>query len=192
MTPSTPRLGRPVDATIDREVIDEVLLQLRTTGYPSITMEGIAKSTKRARASLYRRWPSKRHLIAYSIVTTLGAHPSPDSGSLRADLIAAVQTLTVGFKGSLGAAMAGLLGEMVDDAVLARVIRKEVLAKRRLSIRAALKRGIARGEMRPAQDLEVLIDMLTAPFYFRALFGHAKISAAMIERVVDTLLRGVG
>jgi AcrR family transcriptional regulator len=191
MMQAVARLGRPVDAGIDREVVDEVLQQLRTKGYPSITMEGLARATHRARASLYRRWPSKRHLIAYAIVTTLGAEPSPDSGSLRSDLIAAVQTLSVGFRGSLGAAVAGLVGDMVDDAALARVIRKEVLAKRRRSIRAAFKRGIERHEIRPAIDLDVAIDMLTAPFYFRALFGHAKISESIIESVVDTLLRGL-
>jgi len=87
--------------------------------------------------------------------------------------------------------MAGLVGDMVDDAALARVIRKEVLAKRRRSIRAAFKRGIERREIRPAIDLDVAIDMLTAPFYFRALFGHAKISENLINRVVDTLLRGM-
>ena len=87
--------------------------------------------------------------------------------------------------------MAGLVGDMVDDAALARVIRKEVLAKRRRSIRAAFKRGIKRREIRPTIDLDVAIDMLTAPFYFRALFGHAKISETMINRVVDTLLRGM-
>ncbi len=87
--------------------------------------------------------------------------------------------------------MAGLVGDMVDDAALARVIRKEVLAKRRRSIRAAFKRGIERQEIRSAIDLDVAIDMLTAPFYFRALFGHAKISETMIERVVDTLLNGI-
>jgi len=87
--------------------------------------------------------------------------------------------------------VAGLVGDMVDDAALARVIRKEVLAKRRRSIRAAFKRGIKRREIRPTIDLDVAIDMLTAPFYFRALFGHAKISETMINRVVDTLLRGM-
>jgi AcrR family transcriptional regulator len=191
MTKAAARLGRPVDAGIDREVVDEVLLQLRSTGYPSITMEGIARATHRARASLYRRWPSKRHLVAYAIVSRLGAEPSPDSGSLRSDLVATVLSLTVGFRGSLGAAMAGLVGDMVDDAALARVIRKEVLAKRRRSIRAAFKRGLERGEIRRSIDLDVAIDMLTAPFYFRVLFGHAAISETMIERVVDTLLRGM-
>ena len=190
MTTHNTRLGRPVDSSIDRAVVDTVLLELRRFGYRSITMENIARKIGRARASLYRRWPSKRHLVAYAIVTQLGANPSPNTGSLRRDLLATVQTLITGFQGALGPALAGLVGEMADDPVLARTIRKEVLAKRRSSIRAAFRRGIKRGEIRADINIEILMDILTAPFYFRALFGHVKLSPAMIETVVDIVLRG--
>lgn len=184
------RLGRPVDRSIDRAVVDAVLLELKHRGYHSITMEGISRKIGRARASLYRRWPSKRHLVAYAVVSELGAHPSPDTGSLRLDLTRTVETLITGFQGALGSALAGLVGEMADDPVLARTIRKEVLAKRRRSIRAAFRRGMKRGEIRSDVNVELFMDMLTAPFYFRALFGHGKLSAMMVETVVDTVLRG--
>lgn len=184
------RLGRPVDRSIDRAVVDAVLSELKHRGYRSITMEGISRKIGRARASLYRRWPSKPHLVAYAVVSELGAHPSPNTGSLRLDLMRTVETLIAGFQGALGSALAGLIGEMADDPVLARTIRKEVLAKRRRSIRAAIRRGIKRGEVRADVNIELFMDMLTAPFYFRAMFGHLKLSAMMIETVVDTVLRG--
>lgn len=179
-----------MDRSIDRAVVDAVLLELKLHGYRSITMEGISRKTGRARASLYRRWPSKRHLVAYAVVSELGAHPTPDTGSLRLDLMRTVETLVTGFQGALGSAVAGLVGEMADDPVLARTIRKDVLAKRRRSIRAAFRRGIKRGEIRADVNVELFIDILIAPFYFRALFGHLKLSAKMIETVVDSVLRG--
>jgi hypothetical protein len=39
-------------------------------------------------------------------------------------------------------------------------------------------------------NIELLMDMLTAPFYFRVLFGRPKLSSMMIETVVDTVFRG--
>jgi AcrR family transcriptional regulator len=187
---SRTRLGRPIDTSIDRAVVNAVLDELVRVGYRAITMEGIARESRRGRASLYRRWPSKRHLVAYAVMSELGANPSPNTGSLRTDLTRTVETLVRGFRGALAPALAGLVGEMSDDVILARTIRKEVLAKRRRSIRAACERGIARGEMRADTNLDLFMDMLTAPFYFRALFGHVKLSSAMIETVVDTLLAG--
>ena len=83
--------GRPKNPSIDAEVVAAVLEGLRLRGYPGVTIEGIARQVKRARTSLYRRWPSKRHLIADAVMAELGAQPAPDTGSLRKALKAAVQ-----------------------------------------------------------------------------------------------------
>jgi hypothetical protein len=68
------------------------------------------------------------------------------------------------------------------------MIREKVLLARRRSIRAAFDRGVARGESGRGYDIELLIDMLTAPFYFRALFGHLPSTRAAVDTVVDYVL----
>jgi AcrR family transcriptional regulator len=170
-------------------VVATVLGVLRSHGYRAVTIEDIARRVKRARTSLYRRWPSKRHLVAFAVVNELGREPAPDTGSLRADLLAAVETLRSAFSGILRQALAGLVSDMADDDELAQSIRADVLAARRRSMRAAFARGEARGEIQPDLDIELLLDMLTGPYYFRALFGHARISPRMNERIVDYVLR---
>jgi AcrR family transcriptional regulator len=144
-----------------------VLEGLRLRGYRGVTIDSVARKVKRARTSLYRRWPSKRHLVADAVVAELGIQPAPDTGSLRKDLRAAVGTLLSAFGGTLGKALPGLVADMALDPVLARMIRENVLLARRRSIRAAFDRGVARGESGRGFDIELLIDMLTAPFYFR-------------------------
>ena len=184
-------LGRPRDENIDTEVVAAVLGVLRSKGYRAVTIENIARRVKRARTSLYRRWPSKRHLVAFAVVSTLGAAPAPDTGSLRTDLTAAVNTLRTGFAGVLGQALAGLVGDMAHDREFASSMRADVLAARRRSMRAALTRGEARGEIAAGLDIELVLDLLTAPYYFRALFGHARITAKMNEKIVDYVLRAI-
>lgn len=181
--------GRPRDGRIDKEVVAAVLGVLRVRGYRAVTIEDIARRVKRARTSLYRRWPSKRHLVAFAVVHELGTQPAPNTGSLRADLKIAVETLRHAFAGPLGSAIAGLASDMAHDPALARLIRVAVLTPRRDSMRAAVARGAARGQIAPGLDLELLLDMLTAPYYFRALFGHARITAGMNDRVVDLVLQ---
>ena len=180
--------GRPKDECIDAEVVAAVLEGLRQRGYRGVTIEGIARQVKRARTSLYRRWPSKRHLVADAVVAELGAQPAPDTGSLPKDLKAAVATLLTAFSGPLGKALPGLVADMALDPVLARMIRENVLMARRRSIRAAFERGIARGECGRGFDIDLLIDMLTGPFYFRALFGHLPASAAMVNSIVEYVM----
>lgn len=180
--------GRPKNPSIDAEVVAAVLEGLRLRGYRGVTIEGVARQIKRARTSLYRRWPSKRHLVADAVVAELGVQPAPDTASLRKDLKAAVGTLLTAFSGTLGKALPGLVADMALDPVLARMIREKVLVPRRRSIRAAFERAVARGECGRGFDIDVLIDMLTAPFYFRALFGHLPSTPATVDTVVDYVL----
>jgi AcrR family transcriptional regulator len=194
--PSVPRdpappkiIGRPRDARIDTEVVAAVLSALENGGYRGVTIGGIAKNVGRARSSLYRRWPSKRHLVAYAVVSELGENPAADSGSLRGDLLSAVGTLWRAFRGPLGHALAGLVADMAQDAALAASIRQEVLAPRRRSMREAIERARVRGEAMNDVDVELLLDMLTAPFYFRTLFGHASMSFEHTGQIVDHVLR---
>jgi AcrR family transcriptional regulator len=185
-----PGLGRPRDESIDTEVVSAVLTLLKTRGYGAVTIEGIARKVKRARTSIYRRWPSKRHLVAYAVLNELGDNPAADTGTLREDLEAAVSTLLSAFAGPLGQALAGLVADMAQDPELADTIREEVLAARRKSMREAFVRARARGgEVRADLDIELVLDMLTAPFYYRTLFGHAPVTRRMTREIVSYVLR---
>jgi AcrR family transcriptional regulator len=186
-----PRFGRPRDERIDSEVVSAVLNALKKHGYRSVTIDGIARQVGRARSSLYRRWPSKRHLVAYAVVSEMGDNPAANTGHIRGDLEAAVGTLLRAFVGPLGQALAGLASDMAQDAALASIIRQEVLAPRRKSMREALERAQIRGEMRRDCDVELVLDMLTGPFYFRTLFGHVPISRETARLVVEYVLRVV-
>ena len=181
--------GRPRNPRIDREVVAAVLSALRRGGYSAVTLEGIARRVKRARTSLYRRWPSKRHLVAYTVLSEMGASPAADTGTLRGDLQATVNTLLRAFGGPLRQALPGLVADMAHDVELAETFRREVLEPRRRSMRAAFARAQARGEARSGLEIELLLDMLTGPFYYRALFGHAPITRRMAHDVVEYVLQ---
>jgi AcrR family transcriptional regulator len=183
------QLGRPRDENIDKEVVSAVLDVLRTHGYRAVTIERIAQKVRTARTTIYRRWPSKRRLVAYAVLSEMGASPAADTGVLRLDLEAAVRTLLRAFAGPLKQSLAGLVTDMAQDPELAATIRQDVLAARRQSMRDALQRARARREIRDDLDTELVLDMLTGPFYYRALFGHAPITARMTREIVRYVLR---
>jgi len=182
-------VGRPRDERIDSEVTFAVLSALKEGGYRAVTIDGIAQRVGRARTSIYRRWASKRSLVAYAVLSEMGDDPAADTGSVRGDLEAAVGTLLNAFAGPLGRALAGLVADMAQDNALALTIRKDVLTARRRSMREALVRGRDRGEVRDGLDVELVLDMLTGPFYYRTLFGHAPITRRTTRQVVAYILR---
>jgi len=71
----------------------------------------------------------------------------------------------------------------------ARACRQQVLGPRRRSMREAIERARVRGEVRIDLDVELLLDMLTGPFYFSTLFGHASMKRKNTEQIVDCILR---
>jgi AcrR family transcriptional regulator len=184
-------IGRPRDERIDTEVVSAVLNALKEGGYRAVTIDGIARRVGRARTSIYRRWPSKRNLVAYAVVSEMGDNPAADTGGVRGDLEAAVGTLLNAFAGPLGHALAGLVADMAQDTALADTIRQQVMAARRKSMSDALERARRRGEVRSGLDVELVLDMLTGPFYYRTLFGHAPITRDMTRQVVNYILRVV-
>ncbi|MEU0459621.1 TetR/AcrR family transcriptional regulator, partial [Streptomyces sp. NPDC006129] len=76
----------------EQEFFDAVLEQLRECGYDSLTMEGIAASTRCSKSTLYRQWKTKPQFVA----AALRSHRRTrcvDTGSLADDLRAAARAM---------------------------------------------------------------------------------------------------
>ena len=65
------------------------------------------------------------------------------------------------------------------------------MATRRGSARAALQRGIDRGELDPSVDLDLCIDLLTGSLLYRLFFSGADVDLHVIGQAVDIVLRGI-
>ena len=78
--PETAVASRRSKLTPERELefFDAVLEQIRECGYDSVTMEGVAASTRCSKSTLYRQWGSKPELV----VATAG---KPSASNTRAE-----------------------------------------------------------------------------------------------------------
>lgn len=165
-----------------------VLELLGRGGYRSLNIKAVADRAKVPRTTVYRRWPSKQHLVADAILSEMGERPAADTGTIRGDLASVVNSLQRAFSGPVGLALPALVSDMANHSELAAMIRHRVLDVRRQSMRDALTRASSRGELREGLDVELLLDMLTGPFYFRTLFGHARIDRRMAAKIVEYIL----
>jgi AcrR family transcriptional regulator len=81
--------GRPRREGADEEILEVAREMLREFGYRDLTVDLVAEHAGVAKTTVYRRWPTKGSLIA----AALPHPPTPDSGALDADLIAALNGL---------------------------------------------------------------------------------------------------
>ena len=66
---------------------------------------------------------------------------------------------------------------------------------RRTAVRAVLRRGVARGEIRTDVDLDLAFFLVWGPVYYRFLFalaGRAQIEPDFISDLVDAVLASIG
>ena len=166
---------------------------LEEKGYRDICIEAIASRAGVGKQTIYRWWPSKAAVVmeAYSEKATQNI-PTPDTGSVKQDLYQILQQLFAMLTTTTtGTAVTGLIAEAQMDASLAEAFREQFIKCRRAATRTILERGIARGELRPDLNLELVIDTIYGPIWYRLLLKHAALDDAFAEELVNFLIVGI-
>ena len=144
------------------------------------------------KATLYRRWSSKTELILDAIRTMKSSVPHPDTGDTRADLVAIMRTVVSRAVEPRSARIsAALLAEVQRDPELAELFRQQFLLPRRLETQEVLRRGLARGDLRPDADVSLVLDQLMGSVFYRQLIVGRPLRAGDVEPLVDQVLAGV-
>ncbi|MPY64346.1 TetR/AcrR family transcriptional regulator [Streptomyces spongiae] len=150
----------------EREFFDAVLDQIRDCGYDSVSMEGVAASTRCSKSTLYRQWKTKPQFVA----AALRARGRPrfsdiDTGSLAGDLREVAARAGADWFGRDAQLLHGLAHAITQDADLQQAMRDAFVEPEVAGLRKILDRAVARGEIAadnpakeyvPAQILGVL------------------------------------
>src|SRR5207244_6850960 len=109
----TTDLGRPRDPRIDSAVLRSTVELLGETGYAELSVDAIARRAGTSKPAIYRRWPSKAHLVHEAVFPINSGTELPDTGSLADDVREMVRrTAAVLTTPAARAALPGLVGEM--------------------------------------------------------------------------------
>ena len=149
---------------------DDLLVE---RGFDGVTVEGIAARAGVAKQTIYRWWPSKTEILLDTLAEDAEKSLArPDTGAVRDDVRAHLGRLArFAADEPAGAVLLALLGRAQHDAAMAETFRTGYLGGQRALDRAVLARGIERGELDPALDLDATLDRLEGPVLYRALTG---------------------
>ena len=171
------------------EAADNLLVEV---GYAKLTMEGIAQRAGVAKQTIYRWWSSKNDVLMDAFTEDFAqSFTSAGSGDLRADLRRhAVQLAEFMTDSDAGAVFRALVAQAQHDPDLAERLRAEHLPRQRHQDRLPFERAVARGEIGPEADLDLAVDQLVGPIYYRALVTGEPMPSSFIEALVDAVLGG--
>ena len=183
--------GRPRREGADQQILEVTLAVLEEKGYSDLTVDEVAERTKVAKTTIYRRWPSKTALVAAAAATFYAAAAEPrDTGRLRDDLVALVEDSRALMTGRPGRVLQIVLRESAEHAELREQVQS-VLWLRRKRYHQVLARALARGELRPDVDVDLVADLLLGPLWIRTFISPSAAPPELVGDIVDAVLAGV-
>jgi AcrR family transcriptional regulator len=180
---TTPQRGRPRDPQTRQAILDAALKLVAELGYDRTTVDAIATQAGVSKPTLYRRWPhGKPELVADAIRERRAeTGRTPDTGSLRGDLLALVAIQTGQLLDDVHLAC-GLLTALRTSPALAALMQDHVIAEERARFAEVLSRaGIDHAS-------PLFADVAGAIVFTRVTITGEPVDHAFAEELVDHVL----
>ncbi len=186
-------LGRPRDPDLDRAILDATIALLAQQGFARMSIERVALRAGVGKPTIYRRWPSKVDLVIAALSRPGTDRPTLSEGSVRQRLTSLIEELCASVrKEPAKSVLVTLVAEIPRDPELASAVREVFLAKRRETVYALLREGVAGGELRADLDPELASDALVGPIMLRVLLTGGRITPSLGATLVDAFYDGWG
>lgn len=184
------RRGRRPDPAVD-QLLREALLELFAERGVELTYDEVASRAGIGRATVFRRYPTKRDLILGAVSQlVLERVEAADTGSFRGDL----RLLLASAMAALGdpqhrAVIRRFHGEACRDDAIADVLQDN-LVERLVLFRSVVARAIERGEVAATADPAMLADLVSGLVALRLATNTALPDGDQVDRLVDVLVDG--
>ncbi|MFG3105698.1 TetR-like C-terminal domain-containing protein [Streptomyces tendae] len=186
------RASRAADRT---DAIMRSTLELaRENGFAKLSIEAVAARSGVGKHTVYRRWPSRGLLFLDSVLSlNTGGLDHPDTGDVVADL-REVMTRAADLLGRppWGPLYRDLIGEAQHDPKVAAALNQRFIEPQTANTLARLRAAQDQGQIAPDFDLDLAMEILSGPLYFRLLITQEPITPAYIDRVLRAVFAGMG
>ncbi|WP_422014299.1 TetR/AcrR family transcriptional regulator [Reyranella sp.] len=188
-----PARGRPRDPRTRAAILVAARDLLGRGGLTAVTIEAIAQKARVSRPTIYRYWPNAPAVAMAAFLEATGADeaaraPRTPLSALRAQLHA----LADAFAAPTGRSVAAMVAAAQSETELAKAFSNEFIARNRDATRALLDRCIADGAIEAPDDMELTLDLIFGPLFYRLLMGHAPITRAFVDRLLDAVIPARG
>jgi AcrR family transcriptional regulator len=165
---------------------------LAETGYPGLLVSAIAERAGTSKPAIYRRWPSKAHLVHEAVFPIGAATEIPHTGSLPDDLREMVRrAMAFLTTPAARAALPGLVGEMAADPTLHSALLKRFADVIAGGLAGWLEAAAASGEVRPDVTANELAEAIAGLTLITLLTRATELDDAWVDRTTTLLLKGI-
>ncbi|WP_141431640.1 TetR/AcrR family transcriptional regulator [Bacillus sp. 03113] len=184
--------GRPRNVETQKSILSASYDLLLENGFGTVTVEKIAERAGVSKATIYKWWPNKAAVVMDGFLSAAAARlPVPDTGSVFNDILIHATNLARFLTSREGKSIKELIGEGQFDSGLAEAYRTRYFHPRRLEARHLMERGVQRGELRENLDLDLSIDLIYGPIFYRLLVIGENLDDVYVEKLVKYSFTGI-
>ncbi len=185
--------GRPRDARIDRAVLDAAAALLHEVGYADLTVAAIADRAGTSRPAVYRRWPSKAHLVHEAAFRDADTTGTLRTGVLADDLRELVRRTADLLASPLARlAVPGLVAEAAADPSLHARLLERFAQHGWIGVEDYLDRAAEAGQVRRGVDAATVLELaIGAALVAMLVRGPEGLDEAWVDRTTAVLLQGI-
>jgi AcrR family transcriptional regulator len=182
--------GRPRSQQSEEAILEATGKLLSSEGYLGLTVSKVAARARASKSTIYRRWPTKEHLVMAAFNRWPDLVPR-DKGDLLSDLVDLYQQyVRIHYRAPSGAIVPTLVAERVSNPAL-RVLFDSLMQRRLNPTRVIVNRAIQRGELPADTDLELAVEAVTGAAILRVYFLPNDLSVKAMRRLFTVQLRGL-
>lgn len=186
------KLGRPRSEKTKTDILTASYDLLIENGFGAVTVEKIAEKAGVSKATIYKWWPNKAAVVMDGFLNaTTEKLPIPDTGSTIDDMFIQVSNFVEFLMSKKGNVITEIIAEGQFDQNLADIYRKAYFKPRRVISKQILERGILRGELRKDLNMELSIDLIWGPVFYRLLITGEVLDDTFIRNLINYAFEGI-
>lgn len=183
--------GRPRNIETQKAILSASYELLLESGFKAVTVDKIADRAKVSKATIYKWWPNKAAVVMDGFLSAAARLPVPDTGSALTDILTHATSLGSFLISREGTIITELVGEGQFDSKLAEEYRARYFHPRRLQAKQLLEKGIKRGELKENLDVDLSIDLIYGPIFYRLLVTGEKLDESYVHDLVINAFEGI-
>ncbi len=184
--------GRPRDPEADGRILAAASALILMRGFESMTVDEVASNAGVGKATVYRRWARKEDLAVAAMEQLYRDEmPSPDNGTIRADLLEMFSSVLTFVNSPAGTDyIRTTIKESMRDERIATLYREASLRAEE-SAAEVFERAIARGEVRHDTPVKSAVQFLGALVAMRVITDEDVPGLDDLDDLVDFVLHGI-
>ncbi len=160
-------------------------------GVANCTIEEVASRSGVAKTTIYRHYGGLDELIFAAVSQDVSQNTSPDTGSLRGDLIEIQRHYVEQARSStVRELFVWMMGRATTSPAHADLFRAVRVQPRGPTV-MALQRAIARGELAPTTDLDLAMHIIQGPFISKRIVDNSDIDSDELETMVSMAIEAL-